>query len=209
MAEIFDPREIEKKSFEIITQRLNGKVFDGGRDSVIKRVIHTTADFEYADNLVFGGDATDVIKRTLKGGCCIVTDTNMALQGINKKWLNEWGCKVKCFMSDDDVARKAKERGITRAMVSMEKACEIKEKMILAVGNAPTALMAADKLIKEGKMRPEAIIAVPVGFVNVIESKELIINGSVPFIAARGNKGGSTVAAAICNALIYDAAEGK
>ncbi|MBR1444412.1 MAG: precorrin-8X methylmutase, partial [Firmicutes bacterium] len=133
MAEIFDPREIEKKSFEIITQRLGGKVFGEGKDSVIKRVIHTTADFEYADNFAFGGNVIEIIKKTLKDGCCIVTDTNMALQGINKKWLNEWGCTVRCFMSDDDVARSARERGITRATVSMEKACGIENKMILAV----------------------------------------------------------------------------
>jgi len=195
--------DIERKSFEIINHRLNGKFFGDGKDDIIKRVIHTSADFDYADNLVFSDGVIERAVFAIKKGASIVTDTNMAFSGINKKIVTQLGGSVKCFMSDKDVADSAKKRGITRAMVSMEKACEIKDNLILAIGNAPTALIWIDKLVKEGKLKPCVIIGVPVGFVNVIEAKELIINGSIPYIVAKGNKGGSNIAAAIVNALIY------
>lgn len=204
--DIVKPMEIEKKSFEIITERLeelNINNFPENQADIIKRVIHTSADFDYAKNLVFSDNAVENALKALKNGACIVTDTNMAFSGINKKIVAELGGEVKCFMSDEEVAKEAKRREITRAIVSMEKAAEIKKDLIFAVGNAPTALICLDKLYKEGKINPKLVIGVPVGFVNVVESKEMIIQSGMPYIVARGNKGGSNVAAAICNALLY------
>ena len=128
----------------------------------------------------------------------------MALSGINKRSLHGLGCEAYCFMSDADVAEEARMRGVTRAMVSMEKACRLDGDLIFAVGNAPTALIQLDELIRAGKLLPKLIIGVPVGFVNVVEAKELIMaQERVPYIVAKGRKGGSNVAAAICNALLY------
>ena len=132
-----------------------------------------------------------------------MTDTEMARAGINKKRLSEFGGVVRCFMSDPEVAEEAKRRGVTRATVSMERAAELGEPCIFAVGNAPTALIRLRELMDEGRVRPAGIIAVPVGFVNVVEAKELIIGSDCPHIAARGRKGGSNIAAAVCNALLY------
>ncbi len=201
--EIVKPADIEKKSFEIITEKLNGKIFGAGKDDIIKRVIHTSADFDYADNLVFSDGVIDKALSAIKSGACIITDTNMAFSGINKKIVSKLGGEVKCFMSDKDVAQKAKERGITRAMVSMEKACSVDKEPILVIGNAPTALIRIYELVMEGKLNPSVVIGVPVGFVNVTEAKELILNSAIPHIVSKGNKGGSTIAAAIVNALIY------
>lgn len=172
--------------------------------SILKRVIHTTADFDYVENLCFSRDAVSSAKKALQNGAHIVTDTNMALSGINKRSLHQLGCQAHCFMSDPDVAAAAKARGVTRAMVSMEKACSLDGDLIFAVGNAPTALIQLDELIRAGKLLPKLIIGVPVGFVNVVEAKELILaQEQVPYIVAKGRKGGSNVAAAICNALLY------
>lgn len=201
--EILKPMDIERKSFEIITERLKGRTFGNGRDDIVKRVIHTSADFEYAQSLVFSDGVIDRILDALKKGATVITDTNMAFSGINKKIVSQLGGEVKCFMSDADVAEEARKRGITRAMVSMEKACGVKGKVIFAIGNAPTALIRIYELVNEGKLSPCAVIGVPVGFVNVTEAKELIINSNIPHIVARGNKGGSNIAAAIVNALIY------
>ncbi len=203
MFEIVKPMDIEKRSFEIITEILGDRKFPQEQESIIKRVIHTTADFDYADNLVFSEGVVEKILEALKEGCDIVTDTQMAKSGINKNILGKLGGEVHCFMSDGDVAEEAKARGITRAAVSMEKAATLTKPCIFAIGNAPTALIALDELMKEGKLNPVAIIGVPVGFVNVVESKELIIGSGAPHIVARGRKGGSNVAAAICNALLY------
>lgn len=200
---IVEPAEIEKRSFEIIEKHLGGRKFPEDQRDIIKRVIHTTADFDYADNLKFSEGAVTAALEALKGGADIVTDTNMALSGINKKSLYALGGTAHCFMSDSDVADAAKSRGITRAMVSMEKACRLKKSLIFAVGNAPTALIKLHELISNGKVKPKLIIGVPVGFVNVIEAKKLIVEGETPYIVSKGNKGGSTVAAAICNALLY------
>ena len=167
-------------------------------------MIHTTADFDYVENLCFSRDAVSSAKKALQNGAHIVTDTNMALSGINKRSLHQLGCQAHCFMSDPDVAAAAKARGVTRAMVSMEKACSLDGDLIFAVGNAPTALIQLDELIRAGKLLPKLIIGVPVGFVNVVEAKELILaQEQVPYIVAKGRKGGSNVAAAICNALLY------
>ena len=203
MIETIKPMDIEKRSFEIITEILGDRKLDPRNEPVIKRAIHTTADFDYADNLVFSEDAVAKGIQALKEGCDIVTDTQMAKSGINKTILGKLGGTVHCFMSDPDVAEEAKRRGITRAMVSMEKAAKLPKPCIFAIGNAPTALIVLDEMMKKGEISPALIVGVPVGFVNVVESKELIIASDVPHIVARGRKGGSNVAAAICNAMLY------
>ncbi len=197
------PIEIEKRSFEIISEELSGRYIDEQNAPVLKRVIHTTADFEYADNLCFSEDVVKKAIAYLKNGACIVTDTQMAKSGINQAALKRCGCELQCFMSDEEVSAKAKAEGTTRAAVSMRKAAAIDKPLIIAVGNAPTALIELDELIKSGEISPKLIIGVPVGFVNVVESKELIMKASIPYIVARGRKGGSNVAAAIVNALLY------
>ena len=199
------PADIEERSMEIIGQELGERVFPADQLPVIKRVIHTSADFDYADNLVFSAGAVEKGIAAIKGGCTIVTDTQMAFSGVNKRVLEKFGGKAVCFMSDPDVAAEAKARGETRATVSMERAAALEGPVILAVGNAPTALVRACQLMDEGKFRPALVIGVPVGFVNVVESKELLLTMDVPHIVARGRKGGSNVAAAICNALLYQA----
>ena len=203
MFDIVKPMEIEKRSFEIITELLGDRKLDPENEPVIKRVIHTTADFEYADNLVFSPGAVAKGIEALRAGCHIVTDTSMAMSGINKTILGKLGGQVHCFIADPDVAEGAKARGITRSAVSMEKAAKLDKPCIFAVGNAPTALIALHGLMEAGAVKPALIIGVPVGFVNVVESKELILQDDVPFIVARGRKGGSNVAAAICNAMLY------
>ena len=179
------PRDIERRSFEIITEELGDRKLDPDKELIIKRCIHTSADFEYADS------------------ACIVTDTQMGRSGINKRALARYGGEVYCFMSDEDVAATAKANGTTRATASMDKAAQLDKPLIFAIGNAPTALVRLYELIEEGKLNPALIIGVPVGFVNVVQSKELIMKADVPYIVARGRKGGSNIAACICNALLY------
>lgn len=197
------PADIEKRSFAIITEELGGRTFPEGVAEVVKRVIHTSADFDYADNLCFSPDAVEQAKAALEAGATIVTDTNMALAGISKPTLAKLGGKAVCLMADEAVAREAKERGVTRATVSMEHAAKLDGPLIFAIGNAPTALIRLHELIEEGAVSPALVIGVPVGFVNVVESKELFLGGDTPYIIARGRKGGSNVAAAIVNALLY------
>ena len=206
MPEIVKPMDIEKRSFEIITELLGDRVLDPENELVIKRVIHTTADFDYVDNLCFSPHAVGKGIEALRGGCDIVTDTQMARSGINKSILGRLGGEARCFMSDPDVAEEAKDRGVTRAMVSMERAAELEKPCVFAIGNAPTALFSLLELIEAGRVRPALIVGVPVGFVNVVESKELLLGLDVPYIVARGRKGGSNVAAAICNAMLYQIA---
>lgn len=203
MFEIVKPMDIEKRSFEIITELLGDRKLEAENELVVKRVIHTTADFDYADNLVFTPGAVARGIAALRAGCHIVTDTSMAMSGINKTVLGKLGGQVHCFIADPDVAREARERGVTRSTVSMERAAGLEQPCIFAIGNAPTALIALHELMVAGKVKPALIIGVPVGFVNVVESKELILTDDVPSIVARGRKGGSNVAAAICNALLY------
>lgn len=203
MIEHINPADIEKKSFEIIGSLLGDRLLDPEKEPVIKRVIHTTADFDYVDNLVFSEGAVAKGIEALKNGCDIVTDTQMARSGINKTILGRLGGHVHCFMSDPDVAAEAKERGVTRAIVSMEQAAKLDKPCIFAVGNAPTALISLWEQMNAGILHPALIIGVPVGFVNVVESKELILSSDADFIVAKGRKGGSNVAAAICNALMY------
>ena len=201
--EILKPEDIEKKSMEIITSELKGRTWPEPRFSVIKRCIHTSADFDYADNLVFSDGAEDIGVDLIRKGATIVTDTKMDASGINKNRLESYGGKVRCFISDEDVVAEAKSRNCTRATVSMERAAEIKGPLVIAVGNAPTALIALYDMIKQGRMDPGLVIGVPVGFVNVVESKEMLMELDVPYIVARGRKGGSNIAATICNALMY------
>lgn len=197
------PMDIEARSFEIITEELGDTKLIPGTEPIVKRCIHTSADFDYAKNLCFSEGAVEKAMEAIRGGACIVTDTQMAKAGINKKALARYGGEVYCFMSDEDVAEQAKEKGTTRATVSMEKAAALKKPLIFAIGNAPTALVRLYELIEDGRLSPALIIGVPVGFVNVVQSKELIMEAGVPYIVARGRKGGSNIAACICNALLY------
>lgn len=203
--QIVKPAEIEKRSMEIITSELGGRTWPEPEFSIVKRCIHTSADFDYADNLCFSPDAANIGVAALQDGAHIVTDTRMAWSGINKKILEALGGAAHCFMSDADVAAAARERGCTRAVICMERGAEIARErpVIFAVGNAPTALIRLYELIKEEGLRPALIIGAPVGFVNVVESKELIMEAGVPYIVPRGRKGGSNIAATICNAMLY------
>jgi len=200
---IVKPNEIEKRSMEIITQELNGRTWPEPQFSIVKRCIHTSADFDYADNLCFSENAAMLGVEALRRGAVIVTDTKMAWSGINKKKLAEYGGEAYCFMADEDVAKEAQERGCTRAAICMERGAALGKEVIFAVGNAPTALIRLYELIQQGKVDPALIIGAPVGFVNVVEAKELIMTAGVPYIVPRGRKGGSNIAATICNAMLY------
>jgi precorrin-8X/cobalt-precorrin-8 methylmutase len=197
------PEQIEERSFEIITEELRGRIFDPLCEPIIKRVIHTTADFDYTDQLTFSPGAVEHAHEMLRSGACIVTDTKMAMAGINQSACKKLGVEVYNFISDEDVAAQARERGMTRSAVSMEKAARLGRPTIFAIGNAPTALIRLYELMEQEQFHPGLIIGVPVGFVNVVQAKELILSASVPCIVARGRKGGSNVAAAIVNALLY------
>ncbi len=205
------PEEIERRSMEMIQTELErmGELPPEENLAVVRRVIHTTADFDYRENLVFSPGAVAAGVKALRAGAWIITDTNMALSGVSKTALEKLGGRGICFMAEPEVAQAARERGETRAAVSMEKAASLDTggaPLIFAIGNAPTALARLHRLAEEGKVAPALVIGVPVGFVNVVESKELFLGSSWPHIVARGRKGGSTVAAAICNALLYEAA---
>ena len=200
------PEEIEKRSFEIISEELNSRwiILPKEEEMITKRVIHTSADFDYTKTLTYSKDAVKIAKELFLNGADIVTDTNMALAGINKKTLALFGGEVHCFMAEKEVARLAKERGTTRAAISMEKASKLTKPVIFAIGNAPTALIQLYEMIQTKNWKPAFVIGVPVGFVNVEAAKELIMETEVPYIVNRGRKGGSNVAAAICNALLYE-----
>lgn len=200
------PQDIEKRSFAIISQELEEKgiVLPKEQELVTKRAIHTSADFDYAKTMTYSDHAVEIAKKLIQNGADIVTDTNMALAGVNKKELAKYGGEAHCFMAEEEVAKMAKERGVTRATVSMEKAAQIEKPVIFAIGNAPTALIELYQMIQSGKYRPAFIIGVPVGFVNVEAAKDLILKTDVPYIINRGRKGGSNIAAAICNALLYE-----
>ena len=202
------PMDIERRSFEIIAQELGERTIDPENDLVVRRVIHTTADFDYYDNLVFSEHAVTRLREAIAQGADIVTDTTMAQAGINKRALAKFGGEVHCFIADEDVAAEARARGVTRSLVSMEKAARMTDKpLVFAIGNAPTALFSLCDLVNAGKLRPAVIIGVPVGFVNVVEAKEQVMRLPVPYIVARGRKGGSNVAAAIVNAAVYQLSE--
>ena len=204
--EYVKPMDIEKKSFEIIGKELEKMqiVLPEDQEMITKRAIHTSADFDYAKTLTFSDNAVKTAKQLILSGADIVTDTNMALAGVNKKTLGKYGGSAHCFMADEEVQILAQKRNLTRAVISMEKAAEIKKPVIFAIGNAPTALIKLYEMIQSGEYRPAFIIGVPVGFVNVEAAKELILKTDVPYIVNRGRKGGSNVAAAICNAILYE-----
>ena len=204
--EYVKPQDIEKRSFAIISKELEEKgiVLPKEQELVTKRAIHTSADFDYAKTMTYSAHAVGIAKKLIQNGADIVTDTNMALAGVNKKELAKYGGEAHCFMAEEEVAKIAKERGVTRAAVSMEKAAQIEKPVIFAIGNAPTALIELYEMIQSGKYRPAFIIGVPVGFVNVEAAKDLILKTDVPYIINRGRKGGSNIAAAICNALLYE-----
>ncbi len=197
------PMDIEARSFAIITEELKGREVLEEYAPIVKRVIHTTADFDYADSLVFSQGVVAKALEAIRKGADIVTDTQMAKAGINKKVLAKFGGQVHNFMADEDVAAAARAKGSTRAAACMDQAMKLEKPLIFAIGNAPTALVRLYELMQEGRIKPELIIGVPVGFVNVVQSKELILSTDAPYIIARGRKGGSNVAAAICNALLY------
>ena len=199
------PEEIEKRSFEIISEELSkrGIRLPAEEEAVTKRVIHTSADFDYAETLCFSKGAVLILEELIRNGADIVTDTNMTLAGINKRVLAGFGGEAHCFMAQEEIARLAKQRNMTRAAVSMEMAAAIKKPVIFAIGNAPTALIKLYELAEKGDWKPAFIIGVPVGFVNVEAAKELILETEIPYIINRGRKGGSTIAAAICNAVLY------
>ena len=204
------PADIERTSMFIIESELKerGIVLPPETQAVVKRVIHTTADFEYADTLRFTTEAVARGVQALRRGVPIVTDTNMAKAGISKPSLTKLGTQVHCFMAEEAVAEQARQNGTTRAVAAMRHAAKTMPGALLAVGNAPTALLEIADLIEKG-LRPALVVGVPVGFVNVVESKQRLMQvcetAGVPAIAAMGRKGGSNVAAAICNALLYTA----
>lgn len=200
---IVKPADIEKESMAIIESEMGEHGFKEQELKIVKRCIHTSADFDYKNNLVFSEDVIKKAISAIKGGATIITDTNMVLAGINKKVLAEYGASVRCFMADEDVAVEAKSRGVTRASISMERASKIEGTVILAVGNAPTALIRIHELHRDLAWNPAIVVAAPVGFVNVVESKRLILKDDMPYIVADGRKGGSNIAACIINAILY------
>ena len=197
------PMEIERRSFEIIAAELGPLGLDPAYDLMVRRVIHTTADFDYAKNLAWSPGAMEDLLAALREGAAVVTDTTMALSGINKRALARCGGEAHCFIADSNVAAEAKRRGTTRSWVSMEKAAGLTRPLVFAVGNAPTALFSLCGMIREGRLDPRMVIGVPVGFVNVTEAKEELERTAPRYIVARGRKGGSNVAAAIVNAALY------
>lgn len=202
---IQQPKKIEATSFEIIEKELGNKAskFDEKTLKIVKRVIHTTADFEYGDLIKFHPLAVEAAMHVLKKGCRIYADTKMIMVGINQRKLSELNCEIYNLSHDKYVFEEAERRGITRSMVGMEKAFDDDTTQIFVIGNAPTALFKLKELILKSGKKPELIIGVPVGFVGAEESKEILLDLDVPYITVTGRKGGSTIAVAIMNALMY------
>lgn len=208
MEYIKNPMMIESKSFEIIQGiidkiRPDYKFKNEIEEKIIKRAIHTTADFEYLDILKISEEAVEKLVNGLKNKATIYTDTNMALSGINKRKLEALGCKYKCFVSDEEVAKLAKEKGITRSMAAVEVASREEGKKIFVLGNAPTALYKVIEMSNNSQLDVEAVVGVPVGFVGAEESKDELAKTDIPYIISKGRKGGSNLAAAIINAILY------
>jgi precorrin-8X/cobalt-precorrin-8 methylmutase len=217
--QIVQPDEIESKSFEIITQTLQEAPFSDAlkalrqRDTtdispVLLRIIHATADFSMVEQLFLSYGALTQGIAALRAGATMVADTEMIHAGIDKNRLARLESRCVCFMKDPEVAQKARERHTTRAYAAIDKAATLRGPLIFAIGNAPTALGRLCELVRSDAMQPALIIGVPVGFVNVVESKEMLEKSGAPFITIRGRRGGSTVAVAICNALLRLACEG-
>ncbi len=201
-----DPMKIEKKSFELIAGELpkhSDIRFDEKQMLIVQRMIHTTADFEYANLVSFNNNAVERGLNVIQNGCRIYADTKMIEAGVNSRVLSRFGCEIVNYISDDDVKAQAVEKGVTRSTIAMQKACRDNRIRIFVIGNAPTALYALLKNIEDGEASPDLIIGVPVGFVGAAESKEALLQTDIPSIVIRGRKGGSTVAVAIVNALMY------
>ncbi|MEG2246880.1 MAG: cobalt-precorrin-8 methylmutase [Peptostreptococcaceae bacterium] len=208
MEYIKNPMKIEERSFEIIQDiideiRPEYKFKNILEEKIIKRSIHTTADFEYLDILKISEDVVEKIIDALKNNATIYTDTNMALSGINKKRLEALGCEYKCLVADEETAKLAKEMATTRSMAAVEIAARQPGRKIFVLGNAPTALYKVMEMIDEGKLEVDAVIGVPVGFVGAAESKDELESTNIPYIISKGRKGGSNLAAAIVNAILY------
>lgn len=201
------PEEIESLSFKIIEEEAGRHSFDNKQWQILRRIIHTSADFEYIDTVKFSPDAVEKALKTIKKGCPIFTDTNMARAGIRKKETGLFNCTVECLIADDDVARRAKENGTTRAVAAVDTACEKMKGGIYVIGNAPTALLRLIELTAVKKAEPDLIIGFPVGFVNAAESKAELMKQSIPFITNSGRKGGSNIAASVVNALLIMASQ--
>lgn len=205
------PMQIEQKSFEIIGKELKELYpnlhLSSEQEMILKRVIHTSADFSFADNIHFPVEVCQAAVSAIKSGARIITDTNMAKSGINKKAAAKFGIEIDCFVADEDLAEKSKSTGLTRSALAVKKAAKLygneDRQLIFVVGNAPTALLALDEAISSGVIKPALIVAAPVGFVNVVESKEIILRSGIPCIATMGRRGGSNIAAAIINAIMY------
>lgn len=208
MTDRYKPAEIEAESFRIIEEEIRqmGRQVPEEYAAVIKRVIHTTADFSYLDSLYFSEQVMTLAKEALRSGSKVITDTNMAKAGINRRALHKLGGEVVCYMADEEVAREAAQRQVTRAQISMERTVLSTENLIYVIGNAPTALLTIVRLTREGRIRPRFVIGAPVGFVNVTEAKRQLMASGIPCIVPEGRKGGSNVAAAILNALLYEVA---
>lgn len=205
---IKNPMMIETKSFEIIQsiidEEYTGYTFKNEvEEKIIKRCIHTAADFDYLDILKISEHAVEKIQKALQDGATIYTDTTMALSGINKTRLGALGASCKCFISDAAVAELAREKGMTRSMAAVHYAASLPGKKIFVLGNAPTALFKVLELVESGELEVEAVVGVPVGFVGAAESKEALYNSSLDYILSAGRKGGSNIAAAIINAILY------
>lgn len=202
------PMDIEKRSMEIIEEELGDKLKDIPEEilPVVKRAIHTTADFDFAEIIDYSDDFIKGVEAGLKAGSPLITDTTMSLSGINKRVLKSLGVDYHCLISDPEVVEKAKIDGTTRSMAAVRVTFQRFEKPIFVIGNAPTALFQLKELIDKENLRPAAIIGVPVGFVGARESKEEIRKVDLPYLVTRGRKGGSTVAASIVNALLYQMA---
>ncbi|GAY73667.1 cobalt-precorrin-8 methylmutase [Lentilactobacillus kosonis] len=203
------PNKITEKSFEMIHDEINKidpnyKFNSPIEDAIITRAIHTTADFDYMHSLSFTDDAISKIKHAMLNGGTIITDTTMALSGINKRKLDELGCNYKCFISDPEVFKMAEEKGITRSMAAIEVAAKLPTEKVFVIGNAPTAVYKILSMIDEGRLDVNAVIGVPVGFVEAAESKQALDESNTPSIAALGRKGGSNLAAALTNAILYN-----
>lgn len=208
MSYIKKPENIENRSFEIIQEIIRQDYPDYRfthpvEEQVIKRCIHTSADFDWLEILKFSSDSVKYLSEALKRGATIYTDTNMALSGINKTRLDQLGCSYKCYVAEPITKDIAQKKGITRSMAAIEQAANEPGEKIFVFGNAPTALFRLLELYKEGRLDPAVVIGVPVGFVGAEESKDALMQTNLPYIAAKGRKGGSNIAAAIVNAVLY------
>ncbi len=203
------PQEIEDLSFKIIEQEAGDHDFGEDQWPIVRRMIHTSADFEYINSIRFYPDAVQKGVAAIQRGCQIITDTNMARVGIRKKEIREFGGRVSCLIADQAIAKMAKESGTTRALAAVDMACDQMKDGIYVVGNAPTALLRLIELIKDKKASPALIIGFPVGFVNAAESKDELMALDFPYITNKGRKGGSNIAASIVNALAIMAVEQK